>query len=211
MQLKEFNILLDIKKHNKSEEFEVVQGDSYSNVVNISLVDGLNPFVLTNTNIEIVFSKSDGTTVQQTDIAILNELQGKIQCVLKTNTIASPGKVIAEVRVLEGDTLLTSTRFGFYVRKSLINDETIESTDEFPILTQLISTTENLIQQVEQIEKQVPEQVVAGLSDLQTEVNEHKAETMPHQMVSKKSTKKYKYGYQISADGKPQLIYEEVI
>lgn len=44
-----------------------------------------------------------------------------------------------------------------------------------------------------------------------TEFDTHKVETMPHQMVSKKSTKKYKYGCQISTDGKPQLIYEEVI
>ena len=140
MQLKEFNVILDIKKHLQQQQFEVVQGDSYSNILNIALVNELKSFVLTGTNIEIVFSKSDGTTVQQTDIAIMNELQGKIQCVLKTNTIASPGKVVAEVRILEGETLLTSTRFEFFVRKSLINDETIESTNEFPLLTQLINT-----------------------------------------------------------------------
>jgi len=185
LQPKEFNILLDIKKHNKTDYFEVVQGDLNSNVLNIALVDGLNPYNLTGTNVEIVFSKPDGTTVQQTDIAVLNAIEGKIQCVLKTNTIAAPGKVIAEVRVLEGETLLTSTRFEFYVRKSLITDETIESTNEFPILTQLINTTNDLIDQVEQIEKQVPEQVVTDLNavsvlanQLQTDLAAHKAESV---------------------------------
>lgn len=175
MQLKEFNILLDIKKHNKTDYFEVVQGDLNSNILNIALVDGLNPYNLAGTNVEIVFSKPDGTTVQQTDIIIINATQGRIQCTLKTNTIASPGKVIAEVRVLEGEILLTSARFDFFVRKALITDDTIESTNEFPILNQLITTTEGLIQQVEQIEKQVPEYIVEAMGDLEDLETEDKS------------------------------------
>lgn len=153
MQIKEFDILLDIKKSNKIGYIEVVQGDSFSNVFNITLTNGLNAFNLTGTNVEIVFSKSDGTTVQQTDIAILNEITGKIQCVLKTNTIACPGKVAAEVRVLEGETLLTSTRFEFYVRKALMNDDTIESTNEFPLLTQLLNETNEALTEMEEAEE----------------------------------------------------------
>ena len=165
MQLKEFNVILDIKKYLQQEQFEVVQGDSFTNLVNISLVDGLNPYDLSNVNVEIAFRKSDGTTVLQSDIAIINAAQGKIQCILKTNTIASPGKVIAEVRVLEIDKLLTSARFEFFVRQSLTNDKTIESTNEFPILTQLIN-------EVKQITAQVPEQVVTDLDNLTNYVNE---------------------------------------
>lgn len=206
MQLKEFDILLDIKNRNNTDAFEVVQGDSYSNVINVALVDGLDPFDLTDTHIEIVFKKSDGTTVMQNDIILVDAVQGKIQCILKTNTIASHGKTVSEIRVMEGEVLLTSTTFEFYVRKALLNDETIESTNEFPVLTQLINTTERLIEQVGQIEKQVPEQVVtelsavsimagqlqAGLTDLQTElvdleagVNTHLAD---YAILSKETT-----------------------
>ena len=175
MQPKEFNILLDIKKQYKGDRFEVVQGDTNSNVLNITLVDGINPYNLTGTNVEIVFSKADGTTVQQTDNAIIDAVQGKIRCILKTNTIATPGKVLAEVRVLEGDNLLTSARFEFYVRKSLMTDDTIESTNEFPILTQLIAATNDLIKQVEQIEKQVPEYIVEAMGDLEDLETEDKS------------------------------------
>ena len=166
MQLKEFNILLDIKKHNKLEKFEVVQGDSFSNLLNIVLKDGINPFDITNTDVEIIFSKTDGTTVQQQDIIILNEAEGRIQCILKTNSIASPGVVKAEVRVLEGETLLTSTRFEFYVRKSLMDDETIESTNEFPILTQKINEVNQLIEDMAGME------AVKGDSAYQVWINE---------------------------------------
>ncbi len=229
MQLKEFDIILDIKKYNKIDYFEVVQGDLNSNVLNITLVDGLNPYDLSGANVEIVFAKPDGTTVIQDNsngVVIIDELEGKIQCTLNTNTIASPGQVNAEVRVLKGgEILLTSARFDFYVRKPLITDDTIESTNEFPILNLLITITEGLIQQVEQIEKQVPENVVdelnnlsvlAGqlqseLSDLEADVNSHKAENMPHQFINHKENKTYKFGFQVSVDGKPQIIYEEVV
>lgn len=48
-------------------------------------------------------------------------------------------------------------------------------------------------------------------SSLVNAVNEHLNETMPHQIVDKKTGKTYKYGYQLSTDGRPQLVYEEVI
>ncbi len=171
MYIKEFDIVLDIKNSTEQEPFEVVQGDSQSNLLNINLVDGLEPYDLTGTTAEIVFYKSDSTTVQQTQktgVVILNAPDGKIQCTLKTNTIACPGKVVAEVRVLSDEVLLTSARFEFYVRKSLINDKTIESTDEFPVLTQLMQDTSTLIDQVNQIEKQVPENVVSRIDAMET-------------------------------------------
>ncbi len=172
MYIKEFDIVLDIKNSTEQEPFEVVQGDSQSNLLNISMTNGLEPYDLTGTTAEIVFYKSDSTTVQQTQktgVVILNAPDGKIQCTLKTNTIACPGKVVAEVRVLSDEVLLTSARFEFYVRKSLINDKTIESTDEFPVLTQLMQDTSTLIDQVNQIEKQVPENVVSRIDAMESD------------------------------------------
>ena len=171
MYIKEFDITIDIKSNTDQEPFEVVQGDSQSNLLNISMTDGLEPYDLTGTTAEIVFYKSDSTTVQQTQesgVVVLNAPEGKIQCTLKTNTIACPGKVIAEIRISSDEILLTSARFEFYVRKSLINDKTIESTDEFPVLTQLMSETNKMIEQVNQIEKQVPENVVSRIDAMES-------------------------------------------
>ena len=171
MYIKEFDIVLDIKNSTKRKPFEVVQGDSQSNLLNISMTNGLEPYDLTGTTTEIVFYKSDSTTVQQTQesgVVVLNAPEGKIQCTLKTNTIACPGKVIAEIRISSDEILLTSGRFEFYVRKSLINDKTVESTDEFPVLTQLMQDTSTLIDQVNQIEKQVPENVVSRIDAMES-------------------------------------------
>lgn len=152
MQLKEFDILLDIKRNKKVEEFEIVQGDYETNILKISLVEDFNEYELSGLSVEIAFAKSDGTTVLQDLNNGISLIGNKIVCTLKTNTIASPGKVLAEVRILEGLKLLTSSRFSFFVRQSIVNDKTIESTNEFPILNQKIQEVNGLIEEVQGME-----------------------------------------------------------
>lgn len=149
MKLKEFDILLDIKRNKKIEEFEIVQGDYETNILKISLVEDFNEYELSGLNVEIAFAKSDGTTVLQDLNNGISLVGNKIVCTLKTNTIASPGKVLAEVRVLQDLKLLTSSRFSFFVRQSIINDETIESTNEFPILNQLVTDVNSLLDEIQ--------------------------------------------------------------
>jgi len=148
LKLKEFDILLDIKKPARQAYFEVVQGDHETNVLNITLMDGLGPYDITGTDIEIAFAKTDGTTVLQdieNGISVVDAESGKIECILKTNTIAAYGRVAAEVRVIEPDTdkLLTSARFDFFVRRAIFGDDTIKSTNEWPLYEQLINAAEN--------------------------------------------------------------------
>lgn len=148
MQLKEFDIILDIKRSIKNEYIEVVRGDYGTNVLNIQLQNGLNNYDLTNTKTEIVFAKPDGTTVIQDEnngVAVVNATEGRMTCTLNTNTIAAAGKVVAEVRVLSDidDMLLTSTRFDFFVRRAIFGDDTIKSTNEWPLLKKLLEVSES--------------------------------------------------------------------
>ena len=150
MKLKEFDILLDIKRNRKVEEFEVVQGDYESNILNIAIVEDFEPYDLTGLNVEIAFAKPDGTTVlqdEQNGVTIITE--GKIRCILNTNTIAASGKVFAEVRILQDLRLLTTARFDFFVRRAIVNDETIESTNEFPILNRKIQEVNDLVEEIQ--------------------------------------------------------------
>lgn len=183
MELKEFDIMLDIKKSKKIEDIEVVQKDYESNIFNISIVEDFKSYNLSGLNVEIAFAKPDGTTVLQDEnngVVIVNAIEGKIICTLKTNTIAAPGKVLAEVRILQDLKLLTTARFDFFVRKAIVNDETIESTNEFPILNQLINTTQDLIEQVGQIEQQVPENVVTQLNEVSDLANQLQVDLAAH-------------------------------
>ena len=160
MKLKEFDILLDIKRNRKTEEFEVVQNDYESNILNIAIVEDFEPYNLTGLSVEIAFAKGDGTTVlqdEQNGVTIINAIEGKITCTLKTNTIAAAGKVSAEVRILQENKLLTTTRFNFFVRRAIVNNETIESTNEFPILNKLITDVGDVVEAVPVIEEKMNE------------------------------------------------------
>jgi len=50
-----------------------------------------------------------------------------------------------------------------------------------------------------------------AVEDVEDELIAHKAENMPHQFINHKENKTYKFGFQVSVDGKPQIIYEEVV
>ena len=152
MEPKKFDVLLDIKRSQKNEYFEATQGDLDTNVINIALQNDFNHYNLTGTTVEISFAKSDGTTVVQdstTGVTIEDAPNGKIKCILKTNTIACPGKVRAEVRVKEGGKLLTSTSFEFFVKKAIFGDDTIKSSNEWPLLSQLLVAAESEAGRVE--------------------------------------------------------------
>ena len=62
------------------------------------------------------------------------------------------------------------------------------------------------------------EVTLAELDVVQQELTQHKLDyvdhltaTMPHQFKDLKNDKTYNFGFQLSGEGKPQIIYEEVI
>ena len=58
----------------------------------------------------------------------------------------------------------------------------------------------------------VENRFTAGTYDeIKQTVTSHLADTMPHQFKNLKDNKTYQFGLQISNDGKPQFIYEEVL
>lgn len=52
---------------------------------------------------------------------------------------------------------------------------------------------------------------MTDLAEHKLDYTEHLNSTTPHQFQNLKTGKIYKYGYQLSVDGNPQVIYEEVI
>lgn len=48
------------------------------------------------------------------------------------------------------------------------------------------------------------------INKLDARIKEHKKDIMPHTLTDKRTGKKYRYGYQVSEEGIPQTISEEV-
>lgn len=189
MELKEFDIMLDIKKSKKIENIEVVQKDYESNIFNISIVEDFKPYNLAELNVEIAFAKSDGTTVLQDANNGVEINDNVIRCTLKTNTIACPGRVYAEVRLLKDTQLLTTARFDFFVRRAIVNDETVKSTNEFPILNKKVQEVDDLIEYVKTLEAVKGDKGDPGDSAYQVWLNQGNAGTVEDYLASLKGEK----------------------
>ena len=81
---------------------------------------------------ETVGSVKDGTAVF--DIA--------------SNTVAVPGTVICEMQIFDG-TQLTAQKFELRVEPNIINDDVIESTDDYGFIRILVSELPNKVDKVE--------------------------------------------------------------
>ena len=138
-----YEFSLDIKRQSPSVDVgELVMGDKDSNVLKIKLLDGKAIYALTDKQVSVVFHKSDDTTVMQStddeDAPITVSPTHEILCVMKTNSFSAYGQLDGEVVMRDATTVLTSQPFTFWVREPLGGDDTIASTNEFPILLQVL-------------------------------------------------------------------------
>ena len=146
--LKTIPIALDLKRVGAQSQAlpTLVEGDN-GNVFVITLTDDGEPLDLTNaTRVICVFSKtSDGKTVEQdTDdgsVVIGGTDHNVITITLKAGSYGA-GTNNCEVQIYSGvnsDVLVTTANFNFRGRKGIMNDETIQAEDKYPILVGLIS------------------------------------------------------------------------
>jgi hypothetical protein len=154
---------LRMKHKNKIQKMYMVSGDSNSDLLVISLEDSkdgykFEPFVLQeNSIVTMVFLKEDGNVVTgQAEITGVNE----IQYLIKGNEISFPGIVEAQVQVYGADSRLSSWDFSFNVKESLDDGDSVESTTEYHVLTELITDVLDLqakdaiIEEAEALRKQ---------------------------------------------------------
>lgn len=149
--LKTFRINLDLKRVTAQAEKipPLVVGDN-GNILEITLTDSGEPVNLEGCRVVAVFSTSDGQPVEQdtegNGVAITGEKMNVLVIDLKT-TSYSVGKNNCEIQIYSGEnlgTLVTTANFNFDGRPGILNDETIQAEDKFPILTALIERVENL-------------------------------------------------------------------
>lgn len=83
-------------------------------------------------------------------------------------------------------------------------------------VTNIVGT--EILETISQTIKGAINEVSSELDNLTTDLDAHKLDytehlnsTMPHKIENLKTGKTYRYGYQISAEGIPQVISEEVI
>lgn len=134
--MKIFNINLDIKKSFHQTDIVCVQNDNNTNVFNIDLYDGMVLYGISNDySVEVAILKADGTFVVVDGVVA----ESTVSVTLTAQALAFAGQAKAEVRILQGENVMTSTQFLFLIRENIVNDGAIESTTEYRSLEALIT------------------------------------------------------------------------
>lgn len=141
---------LDVDK-GTDKNIEVVTQDYAAHKFEISLVEHEYKKVdLTDTIVRLIVRKPDGATVQQ-DCTIV-DTRGEISVLLMLDTINVAGNCKAEIQIFDSNVAnkrFTSAQFNFKVRKSLQDDETVESTDQFSILQSALEQAQNINEKIQ--------------------------------------------------------------
>ncbi|OJD86933.1 hypothetical protein A9486_20100 [Bacillus anthracis] len=140
MQHKEFNV--------KEEELKLIR--FYQNDLNSAklLINVTHDKVVTDfssaTGVQIAFLKPDCKRVFQ-DVQNVNQMQGKYYVVLSTQTLIAYGNVIAQLRfTFPNNKVIETCKFAFTVDESIMSDEAMKSTNEFPVIQKAIEAGKKL-------------------------------------------------------------------
>ena len=136
MQTKDYFITLDMMRTLPFRPFEVVEGDT-GNILHVTLLNNGDPMDLSGCAIQIAFASSSGFAMQDETSGIVKTEQTGTFDISLLPVGYGAGNVSADVQIYSGErseTLVTSTRFDFRCRKSLISGEIIRANAAYPPL-----------------------------------------------------------------------------
>jgi len=138
MQTKDYSITLDMLRTLPFRPFEIVEGDT-GNVLHVTLLNNGDAMDLADCKLCITFASSNGFAMQDETSGIEKTGEPGAFDVALLPTAYGAGNVSADVQVYSGTddaTLITSTRFDFRCRKSLINGDIIHANEAYPPLVE---------------------------------------------------------------------------
>lgn len=138
MAVKEFEVFVDIVKPIKNEVFTISTNDLNSIKVVVEVTKKKIPFDLTGKTARIAVQKPDGFTVIQ-DATITDPEFGIFEVVLDSQAYIVPGNHEAEIMIfdeddpdlIDDDIVLVSSGFRYIAKKGIVDNETVESSNEW--------------------------------------------------------------------------------
>ena len=138
MQTKDFFITLDMMRTLPFRPFEVVEGDT-GNILHVTLLNNGDAMELSGCKIQIAFASSTGFAMQDETSGIEKTAGTGTFDIKLLPTAYGTGNISADVQIYSGEdnkTLVTSTRFDFRCRKSLISEDIIRANVAYPPLVE---------------------------------------------------------------------------
>lgn len=151
MIYKVFNVALELKQTSTNPTFNVIEGDT-GNQIKISVTDGGSALDLTGCRVIAIFSKTNGISMQDSGvedsgIEIGGTYNNEVTVSIFPASLA-PGNVECELQIYSGENsevLVTTARFNFECRRAMMNEDVLLSTNEYPLLVNLIATVETFV------------------------------------------------------------------
>ena len=143
--MKPYEIKIDLKNQVDNKSMAVNTNDLNSLKFDFTITQDGQPYDLTGKTVRIAIVKPDKTTVFA-DCTISDALNGLAEIILGSQAYIVPGLHVAEVMIYEGtDTVVVTTRFTYNSVKGILDDSTIESTNEFQSINKAIADVEGVL------------------------------------------------------------------
>ena len=148
---KTFDVALELKQTSTNAPFYVIEGDN-GNKIRITVTDGGSAVDLEGCRVIAVFSKSNGTSMQDSaeadgGVTIGGTYNNEVTVALRPASIA-PGQVECELQIYSDEsktTLVTTAKFNFECQRAIFNEDTAMATNEYPLLVSLISVCNGIV------------------------------------------------------------------
>lgn len=142
-----YKISLDIHDHGSNVFLKTKRGDT-SRILYITLMDGRNPYIISNDSYAVFAAKKADGTILYNNCSIIGNT---ISYAFTPQTCVAAGKLECEIKLYGADNkLLTSARFSLVVEDTVYNEEIeVGSEKEVTALTALVSKATALITKVE--------------------------------------------------------------
>lgn len=143
-----FNVILDLSDTNKSKIPQIIfnKNDRNTSIMAIKLNNNGSSVDLTGKSIDIFIQKPDNTKVFN-KMQMVNTQEGVLFIELPTQSLTAAGICTVELRIQQDQEVRIPASFNYTVLDSIIDDNAIESSNEFSALTQRIEEVNKIIQE----------------------------------------------------------------
>ena len=166
--LKTQKVYLDVKKPTaQPQDIKPIKVGDTGNVFEIELVDDGAAVDLADCIVLAIFARADGKLAQQ-DVDTGMTVSGNVITLKLRSTSYTYGQNKCDIQVYSGlnnATLVTSAEFYFDGARGILNDETIETEENFPVLVGLIERVEALGKRTGDMEKATYDKDGSGIVD----------------------------------------------
>lgn len=151
------NLTIDINK----KPFQTItanRGEVGSRFIRITIVDNGTPVDLTGVTISLYAKKPDSTKVFNS-VTVEDKTNGIVLAELTSQILSVVGIVRLTLLLVKNGSKLASKQFLVNVDESIVDDEAIESTNEFTALVDALGRVNNIDNRFEEVDSQLEHKV----------------------------------------------------